>query len=98
MKYGINKDRYNKDSKTSISINGPTFSCLFVLTLFLSFLKIGGYLDWNWIWILSPMWLCIFIPISLYLLLLSLWLGANILIIVIDAIIDHRRKKKLNRF
>lgn len=88
-----------KDKGITISIGKcPSFSCLFALTLFLSFLKIEGYLNWDWIWILFPMWLCILIPILIYLVLVFLWLIGNILILIINEIIDQRRKKKLNRF
>lgn len=88
-----------KDKRITISFGKcPSFSCLFVLTLFLSFLKIEGYLNWDWIWILSPVWLCIIVPIFIYLVLVFLWLIGNVLIFIINEVIDYRRKKKLNRF
>lgn len=86
-----------ENRKSLISINGPSFWCLFAFTILLTFLKIENYLDWNWIWILSPLWLSYLIPIALYLLLLTIWLLGNILLIVIDTISDQRRKNR-NRF
>ena len=41
--------------RASITIPGGSFVAL--LTVLFIGLKLGGVIDWHWIWVLSPLWL-----------------------------------------
>ena len=41
-------------TKVSVSV-GPGFFAL--LTLLFIGLKLGGVIDWSWLWVLSPLWI-----------------------------------------
>lgn len=40
-------------------------------------LKLTGYIDWPWIWVLSPFWIPVVILIGILLVLLIIWLIAS---------------------
>jgi hypothetical protein len=52
---------------------GASFTMLLTL-LFIGF-KIGGVINWSWLWVLAPMWIptCLAIFICFLLLLISLF-------------------------
>ena len=56
-----------------------------LLTLLFIGLKLTGYINWSWIWVLAPLW----IPISIALLLLS----AVILLVALGKIDIDKTKK-----
>ena len=41
----------------------------FFLTLFFVYLKISGFIDWNWIWVFGPYWIPLAFLISIKILL-----------------------------
>lgn len=45
----------NNNSNTHVSKGGVGF--LGLLTLIFITLKLTGYINWSWIWVLSPLWL-----------------------------------------
>ena len=48
-------------SETNSSSTGISF-CSLLAILFIG-LKLGGIINWSWLWVLSPLW----IPISIFL-------------------------------
>lgn len=42
-------------------------------------LKLTGYIDWPWLWVLSPFWIPVVILIGILLVLLVIWLIASFL-------------------
>lgn len=55
-----------KDSRVAVEYNGIGFFGL--LTLLFIGLKLTGYIDWSWLWVLSPLW----IPVVIMLLFIVL--------------------------
>ena len=49
-------------SEQNITI-GPGFSSL-LTTLFIG-LKLTGHIDWNWIWVLSPIWIPLILVLTI---------------------------------
>ena len=45
------------DTKTTTSSSGIGFVGL--LTIVFITLKLTGYIDWSWLWVLSPIWISI---------------------------------------
>ena len=41
----------------------------FFLTLFFVYLKVSGFIDWNWIWVFGPYWIPLAFLISIKILL-----------------------------
>ena len=68
-------------SKTREVVSDGGISFLGALTLLFIGLKLGNVIDWNWIWVLSPLW----IPIAL--------LAAIFLLVIIVAILVGIFKK-----
>jgi len=58
------KDRFNVKVITNGS-GGVGFIGL--LTIAFIVLKLTGHIEWNWLWVLSPLWIggCCFLPIIL---------------------------------
>lgn len=42
-------------------------------------LKLTGYINWPWLWVLSPFWIPVVILIGILLVLLVIWLIASFL-------------------
>lgn len=58
-------------SNTSSTINtGISFNGL--LTIVFITLKLTGYIDWSWIWVLSPLWIPIVFVISVFVIVIGL--------------------------
>ena len=57
-----------------------------LLTLLFIGLKLTGHITWSWVWILAPLW----IPISIFLLILSV----GILILGLNKIVKYEGKEK----
>lgn len=57
------------------------FSCssLFVSTLAVAFiiLKLTGYIDWPWIWVLSPIWITMLLSVVILLIVIAVYLILN---------------------
>lgn len=83
------------DNEKKVLVQGGTSLSSMLLVLFIA-LKLLKVIDWEWYWILSPIW----IPIGLWILIIGLCLLIPIAIIVIDAIWTsieswiHTRKNK----
>lgn len=69
--------------KKIININTVGFSGL--LTIVFVALKLTGYINWRWIWVLSPLW----ISFVFSLILLAFVLGLETL-----TYYDHKRNKR----
>lgn len=52
-----------------------------LLTLFVG-LKLTGYIDWSWVWVVSPVWIpvCLYILFLVFICLLSIIFGYKITI------------------
>jgi FtsH-binding integral membrane protein len=50
-----------KESKVQVTQNGGV-SFLGLLTIVFVALKLTGYVNWSWLWVLSPIW----IPVALF--------------------------------
>lgn len=50
-----------KDSKTTTTTGGVGFTGL--LTLLFIGLKLGGVIDWAWVWVLSPLWISLAVTV-----------------------------------
>jgi hypothetical protein len=74
----------NQKSIPVYNISNIQILCCFLLTCIFIFLKIKDYIDWNWIWILSPMWLIIMFPLTLWIILLLIWIIGNIILSLIN--------------
>lgn len=72
-----------KDSKTTAGGGGIGFVGL--LTILFIALKLTGYIDWPWVWVLSPIWISAILVIVI---LLIVFVGP----IVVAAIVDGRRR------
>jgi hypothetical protein len=59
-------------SKTEISIGPGFMGCLALLFIYL---KLTGYIDWDWIWVVAPVW----IPLCIILFVLAVVLLALII-------------------
>jgi len=58
------------------SHEGGSYDALFLLTLLFIGLKLTGFIDWSWWWVLSPLWL----PLAIVaVVLLVIWLGLVVL-------------------
>lgn len=55
----------NNNSNNNIEFNFWGFFCG-LLTVAFIVLKLTGFIDWSWLWVLAPIW----IPIALYLIFL----------------------------
>ena len=54
-------------SNSKTTTNGIGFSCL--LTIAFIVLKLTNYIDWNWWWVLCPLWIGVAIVIAVLLIL-----------------------------
>jgi hypothetical protein len=71
--------------KTQVTYNGIGFPGL--LTILFIGLKLTGQIDWDWIWVLSPLW----IPLAIFLGFLSMFLLIVILIFVLSLFVDGKK-------
>ena len=71
-----------KDSKTTVGGGGIGFVGL--LTILFIGLKLTGYIDWPWVWVLSPIWISAILVVVIVLLVF-------VVPLVVAAIIDGRR-------
>lgn len=58
-----------------------------ILTIIFIILKILNYIDWSWIWVLSPIW----IP---FILALSTLIAVSTIIKIVDSLSKYKRKRK----
>lgn len=58
------KNNNNNISSSSSSSSGIGFVGL--LTILFIALKLTGYIDWSWIWVLSPIWVSIILGILFF--------------------------------
>lgn len=56
--------------KSSSSSSGGIGFCGMLTVLFIG-LKLTGYIDWTWIWVLSPLWIGFAFSISVVLIILA---------------------------
>lgn len=54
----------NNNSNNNIGFNFWGFFCA-LLTIAFIVLKLTGFIDWSWLWVLAPIW----IPVAFYLIL-----------------------------
>jgi hypothetical protein len=59
-------------SDTKQTTSGIGFTSLLLLAFIV--LKLCNVITWSWLWVLSPMW----IPLSLVILVLAVWLGIKV--------------------
>lgn len=52
------------DSKPTVQYNGIGFFGL--LTILFIGLKLGGVINWSWIWVLSPLWISFLLGLFLF--------------------------------
>ena len=51
-----------KKETTPITVSGSSFSAL--LTILFIGLKLTGYIEWAWVWVLAPSWITALITIA----------------------------------
>jgi uncharacterized protein (DUF983 family) len=74
---------------TEVTYHGIGFPGLLAI-LFIG-LKLTGQIDWEWIWVLSPLW----IPLAIFLGFMAIALVAGVIIsLFAGAIMWHERKNK----
>jgi hypothetical protein len=56
-------------------INGSGLSVASILGLIFIVLKLTNYIEWSWLWVLSPFW----IPISIVLLIVFVIIGVTLI-------------------
>lgn len=56
-----------KDNKTTTT-GGVSFTGL--LTLLFIGLKLGGVIDWAWVWVLSPLWISLAVTVVILLIVI----------------------------
>lgn len=54
-----------------------------LLTILFIGLKLGGVINWSWMWVLSPLWISF-----------SIWMSVLIMIILVLTIADNEGEKK----
>ena len=59
-----------KDKRTSTSGGGVGFAGL--LTIAFIVLKLLGKITWSWVWVLSPLWICVLLIIPLTIIVIVL--------------------------
>lgn len=64
------------------------YGFLQLLTILFIGLKLAGYIDWYWLWVLSPIWVVPAVCISFAILVFSVFIAALIGALVIAAITD----------
>lgn len=74
------------ESKTTAS-GGMSFAS--VLTLIFITLKLTGYIDWSWWWVLAPLWL----PITVFLLIAAVTFIGAVSVLAIMAAWDYVKAK-----
>ena len=74
------------ESKTTAS-GGMSFAS--VLTLIFITLKLTGYIDWSWWWVLAPMWL----PITILLAIAAITLMGALCVLAVMAVWDYVKAK-----
>lgn len=52
--------KYDGDSKITVTVTFPT---AIILTIVFLVLKLCNMIDWNWMWILSPLWISVALDI-----------------------------------
>lgn len=57
----------SNEKKTTVTVGFPTGT---ILTLIFVTLKLMGYIDWSWWWVLSPIWIGLGLVVVLLLILL----------------------------
>lgn len=69
-------------SETTVNTSGG-IGFLGMLTILFIGLKLTGYINWSWVWILAPIWIPIVIVIGILviigLVLLVLWIINNVI-------------------
>lgn len=49
-----------------------------ILTIVFIILKLTGYIDWSWLWVLSPLWISFLLAVAVVLFLLDIWAALEI--------------------
>lgn len=65
-------------------VTAPNIWFNLTLIFFFAIFRLFGINDWQWYWIISPLWISLLIPIFWYVLYLFLWILVNTLISIID--------------
>lgn len=76
------------NTKTEVSYNGIGFPGL--LTILFVGLKLTGHIDWDWIWVLSPLW----IGLALFFGVLLVAAVGAVSIGIIIGVVEHIFKRK----
>lgn len=71
--------------KTEVRYQGIGFPGL--LTILFIGLKLTGHIDWDWIWVLCPLW----IPLAIFLGILSIVLLFAVLGIILSLFVDRKK-------
>lgn len=59
--------------------SGSSIGLAGVLTIIFVVAKIGGHIDWNWMWVFAPLWLPVAVVVGLWLAALAIF-GTVILV------------------
>jgi ABC-type antimicrobial peptide transport system permease subunit len=78
-----------KDSKGSGGVPGISFLGLLAI-LFIG-LKLTGYIDWHWAWVLSPLWIPIAAVLGILAIILCGWFTWKVIELT-GAVLDHIRR------
>lgn len=62
-----------------------------LLTILFIGLKLTGYIEWSWIWVLSPLWLPIAIILTVFLSICSVWMLAVLILEFLEWLDDKRK-------
>ena len=60
----------SKEKEVSVNSNGIGFVGL--LTIVFITLKLTGYINWSWVWVLSPIWISVSIGLCIFFLIFLL--------------------------
>lgn len=72
---------------TKVKVSNNSIGFAGCLTLLFIALKLTGYIDWSWLWVLAPIWLPLFLVVVV--------MGAIVAVCFIhDVIVDGLRKRK----
>jgi len=66
------------NQKGEVRIGGSGIGFTGLLTVLFVGLKLGGVIDWAWLWVLSPLWISVGITVLILLVMLVLFVIAAV--------------------
>lgn len=73
-------------NETSVNLNLSTGLFALCVTGMLILLKINGYIDWSWIWVLFPVWIGVACSLAILCMIILAALAGLVLLVVCGAI------------